>query len=223
VTEAGYEGPAVMRPNPIADSIQFVTGSALFYIFILLVLISLVVAAANLARDPGQRNIRDLSVFILRFFIGCMWWQQSLWKLPPLYTDHPDGSGGLRYWVDRMVDGAAFQIQSDFVTQIVQPHFFLFAPVVYACEVLIGNSLITGTAVRLFGLIGAAMAINLWLGLYHAHGEWPWTYFFLIVVILLFVIQRAGRSLGVDAFIARSLEEARHRGDLRSRILALVT
>ena len=168
MTEAGYERQAVMRPNPIADSIQFLTGSALFYVFILLVLISLIVAAVNLARDPGQRNLKDISVFVLRFFIGCMWWQQSLWKLPPLYTDHPDGSGGLRYWVDRMVDGAAFQIQSDFVTQIVQPHFFLFAPIVYACEVLIGISLITGTAVRLFGLIGAAMAINLWLGLYHA-------------------------------------------------------
>ena len=54
-----------------------------------------------------------------------MWWQQSLWKLPPTYTDHPDGSGGLRYWVDRMVDGAAFQIQSDFVQYVVQPHFLL--------------------------------------------------------------------------------------------------
>ena len=223
MNEAGYEGQAVMRPNPITDSIQFLTGSALFYVFILLVLISLILAAVNLARDSGQRNLKDLSVFVLRFFIGCMWWQQSLWKLPPLYTDHPDGSGGLRYWVDRMVDGAAFQLQSDFVTQIVQPHFFLFAPIVYASEVLIGISLITGTAVRLFGLIGAAMAINLWLGLYHARGEWPWTYFFLIVVMLLFVILRAGRSLGGDALIARSLDEARHGGDLRLRILALVT
>jgi hypothetical protein len=32
------------------------------------------------------------------------------------------------------------------------------------------------------------MAINLWLGLYHSRGEWPWTYFFLIVIQLLFVI-----------------------------------
>ena len=222
MTEAGYEGPAVMRPNPIADSIQFLTGSALFYVFILLVLISLIVAAVNLARDPGQRNLKDILVFVLRFFIGCMWWQQSLWKLPPIYTDHPDGTGGLRYWVDRSVDGAAFQIHSHFFQYVVIPHFFLFAPIVYATEVLIGVSLITGTAVRLFGLIGAAMAINLWLGLYHARGEWPWTYFFLIVVMLLFVIQRAGRSLGGDALIARALEEAPRSGDLRSRILALV-
>ena len=139
-----------------------------------------------------------------------MWWQQSLWKLPPTYTDHPDGTGGLRYWVDRMVDGAAFQLQSDFVQYVVQPNFLLFAPVVYATEVFIGASLMTGTLVRLSGLLGAAMAINLWLGLYHSRGEWPWTYFFLIVVQLLFVLQNAGRSLGGDAFIAR-LRRSAHR------------
>jgi uncharacterized membrane protein YphA (DoxX/SURF4 family) len=212
-----------MRPNPIADAVEFLAGSALFYVFILLVVASLIIAALNLSRDPRQRNLKDISVFVLRFFIGCMWWQQSLWKLPPTYTDHPDGSGGLRYWVDRMVDGAAFQIQSDFVHYVVQPNFLLFAPVVYATEVLIGVSLMTGTAVRLFGLIGAAMAINLWLGLYHARGEWPWTYFFLIVVQLMFVLHRAGRSLGGDALIVRSLEQARGRNDLQSRILARIT
>jgi hypothetical protein len=212
-----------MRPNPIDDAIQFLTGSALFYVFILLVVASLVIASLNLIRDPGQRNLKDITTFVLRFFIGCLWWQQSLWKLPPTYTDHPDGSGGLRYWVDRMVDGAAFQLQSDFVHHLVQPYFLVFAPIVYATEVFIGASLMTGTAVRLSGLLGAAMAINLWLGLYHARGEWPWTYFFLIVVQLMFVLQRAGRSLGGDALIARSLEKAPEKTDLRSRILALIT
>ena len=212
-----------MRPNPIADAIEFLTGSSLFYVFILLVAASLIIAGINLSRDPGQRNIKDISIFVLRFFIGCMWWQQSLWKLPPTYTDHADGSGGLRYWVDRMVDGAAFQLQSDFVHYVVQPHFLAFAPIVYATEVFIGASLMTGTAVRLSGLLGAAMAINLWLGLYHSRGEWPWTYFFLIVIQLMFALQRAGRSLGGDALIARSLEKATEKNDLRSRILALIT
>jgi len=212
-----------MRPNPITDAIQFLAGSALFYIFILLVIASLVIAGFNLIRDSDQRNLKDLSSFILRFFVGCMWWQQSLWKLPPTYTDRPDGSGGLLYWVDRMVDGAAFQPQSDFVQYVVQPHFLLFAPIVYATEVFIGISLMTGTAVRLSGLLGAAMAINLWLGLYHAHGEWPWTYFFLIVVQLMFAIHRSGLSLGGDALIARYMEKASSRHDLQSRILALIT
>jgi len=212
-----------MRPNPIADAVQFLTGSTLFYVFILLVVVSLIVAAVNLGRDPPQRSLKSLSIYILRFFIGCMWWQQSLWKLPPTYTDNPDGSGGLRYWVDKMVDGAAFQIQSDFVHYVVQPYFLLFAPIVYSTEVAIAVSLITGTAVRLGGVLGAAMAINLWLGLYHTRGEWPWTYFFLIVIQLMFAIDRSGRSLGVDALIARHLAKTSERRDARSRILTLIT
>jgi uncharacterized membrane protein YphA (DoxX/SURF4 family) len=212
-----------MRPNPIADAINFLSGSALFYVFALLVIASLLIAGINLARDAQQRNIKDLVTYVLRFFIGCMWWQQTLWKLPPTYTDLPDGSGGLRYWVSKMVDGAAFSLQSDFVQYIVQPNFLLFAPIIYATEVFIGVSLITGTAVRLSGIIGAAMAINLWLGLYSTHGEWPWTYFFLIVVELMFALNRAGRSLGVDALIVHRLREASTQWGWRSRILAMVT
>ena len=212
-----------MRPNPIADVVQFLTGSTLFFVFIAIVAIGLAIAAINLSRDPAQRSLKSLSIYILRFFIGCMWWQQSLWKLPPNYTDNPDGSGGLRYWVDKMVDGAAFQIQSDFVHYVVQPYFLLFAPIVYSVEVLIGVSLITGTAVRLGGVLSAAMAINLWLGLYHTRGEWPWTYFFLIVIQLMFAIDRSGRSLGVDALIARHLAKTSERPDARSRILTLIT
>jgi hypothetical protein len=212
-----------MRPNPIADALQFLTGSTLFFVFIAVVAISLAIAAINLLRDPSQRSLKDLSTFALRFFIGCMWWQQSLWKLPPTYTDHADGSGGLRYWVDRMVDGSAFQLQSDFVHSVVQPYFLLFAPIVYATEVFIGLSLITGTAVRVSGLLGAAMAANLWLGLYHAHGEWPWTYFFLIVIQLMFALYQAGLSLGGDALIARHLNTHPRRHETLSRILVLIS
>jgi uncharacterized membrane protein YphA (DoxX/SURF4 family) len=212
-----------MRPNPIDDAIHFVSGSALHYVFVLLVVASLVVAGVNLARDAGQRNVKDIATYVLRFFIGCMWWQQTLWKLPPTYTDLPDGSGGLSYWVSKMVDGAAFQIHSDFVQYVVQPNFLLFAPVIYATEVFIGVSLMTGTAVRLSGLVGAAMAINLWLGLYSTHGEWPWTYFFLVVIQLMLALHRAGRSLGVDALIAHRLQETPDERGWRSRVLPLIT
>jgi uncharacterized membrane protein YphA (DoxX/SURF4 family) len=219
---ATFKGSQAMRPNPITDAVQFLTGSTLFYLFILIVVASVVIAGINLSRDPEQRNLKHFTNFVLRFFIGCLWWQQSLWKLPPTYTDLPDGSGGLRSWMGAMVEGAAFQIHADFVQYIVLPHFLLFAPVVWATEVFIGVSLITGTAVRLSSLLGAAMAINLWLGLYHFRNEWPWTYFFLIVIQLMFLIQNPGRSLGGDALIARHLERTRAH-DLRSRILALIT
>ena len=212
-----------MRTNPFSDSVDFLFHSALWWIFVILVVASLVIAFVNLARDENQRNLKHLSTYGLRFFIGCMWWQQTLWKLPPTYTDLPDGSGGLRYWVSKMVTGAAFPWHSDLVQSVVQPHFLLFAPLVYAAEVFIGISLMLGLAMRFGALLGALMAINLWLGLYRTPNEWPWTYFFLIVIQLLFVVYHAGRSLGADALIRERLREARASADWRSRLLALIT
>ena len=56
---------------------------------------------------------------------------------------------------------------------------------------------------RLGALLGALMAANLWLGLYSAPGEWPWTYVFLLLLQLLFLILPPGRSLGMDALMRR--------------------
>jgi uncharacterized membrane protein YphA (DoxX/SURF4 family) len=69
--------------------------------------------------------------------------------------------------------------------------------------VAIAVSLILGLATRLGAALGALMAINLWLGLYDAPGEWPWTYMFLVVLQVIYLIDPPGRSLGVDALVWR--------------------
>jgi len=97
---------------------------------------------------------------------------------------------------------AAIPLQGDFVNNIVLPHFYLFAPAVYALEALTAVSLMLGIFVRLWGVVGALQIANLWLGLYNAEGEWPWTYFFLLVLMLIFAIHQYGRSLGLDAIRA---------------------
>jgi uncharacterized membrane protein YphA (DoxX/SURF4 family) len=142
--------------------------------------------------------------------------------LPPHYTDHPDQplTTGLYYWMTVMGKSAAIPLQADFVNNIVLPHFYLFAPIVYAAEVLTAVSLILGCFVRLFGIIGALQILNLWLGLYSAPGEWPWTYFFLLVVMLIFALHRYGRSLGLDAIMVARLGERR---SLMRTIIALAS
>jgi len=143
-----------------------------------------------------------------RLLIGCMWWEQTLWKLPPFYTDHPEsrfGETGLPYWMGVEGKSAAIQLQADLVNNVVLPHFYLFAPIVYGLETLTAVSLLLGLFVRFWGLLGALQILNLWLGLYNAAGEWPWTYFFLLLLQLIFTVHRYGRSLGLDAIIvARS-------------------
>ena len=85
----------------------------------------------------------------------------------------------------------------------LKPRITVFGPLVYAIEVLIGVSLMLGLFSRAGATLGALMAINLWLGLYSAPGEWPWTYGFLVIIQLLFVLDPPGRSLGADVWLGR--------------------
>jgi hypothetical protein len=202
-----------MKHDPISDVIDFFQRPGLTtVIFWLLVLGSIAIAVYVFSTMPEQRRFEHVGNWIFRLLIGCMWWQQTLWKLPPYYTDHPDqpfGATGLAYWMGLLGKSAAIPLQADFVNNIVLPHFYVFAPIVYAAEVLTAVSLILGVFVRLWGLIGALQILNLWLGLYNAEGEWPWTYFFLLVLQLIFALHRYGRSLGLDALIAKR-SQARH-------------
>jgi uncharacterized membrane protein YphA (DoxX/SURF4 family) len=198
-----------MNPDPITDVLDFLRHPAWTTgVFWFLGLASVVIALYAFATIPSQRRATYICDFVFRFLIGAMWWQQTLWKLPPSYTDHPEqpfGETGLAYWMGVMGKSAAIPAQADFVNNIVLPHFYLFAPLVYALEVLTAISLLLGIFVRLWGLIGALQILNLWLGLYSAQGEWPWTYFFLLVLMLIFALHRYGRRLGLDAIIvARS-------------------
>ena len=215
-----------MKPNPFSDVLAFVTepgfATAVFW---LLVLASVLIAAYVWRRLPEQRKVSTLVQWSFRLVIGAFWWQQSLWKLPPFYTDHPEaafGETGLAYWMGLVGQHAAIPLQADFVNNIVLPHFYLFAPIVYAAEVLTGASLMLGAFVRLFAVIGALQILNLWLGLYSAPGEWPWTYFFLFLLQLMFAVHCYGRSLGIDA-ILNAERVRRSKTGIIGRFLAAAT
>ena len=112
-----------MHRNPISDAVDFllqpVWTTAVFW---LLVLASIAVAVYAFRTVPGQRSLEHVGNWAFRFLIGCMWWQQSLWKLPPFYTDHPEqpfGDTGLAYWIGVMGKSAAVPLQADFVNNIV--------------------------------------------------------------------------------------------------------
>lgn len=194
-----------MNSDPLSDVLTFLVRPGWpTPVFWLLLFTSIAVAAYILRTMPEQRSLGHIGSWLIRVLVGCMWWQQTLWKLPPFYTDHPDqpfGATGLAHWM--MIEGksAALPWQADFVNHIVLPHFYLFAPAVYGLEALTAVSLILGLFVRLGGVVGALQVVNLWLGLYNAWGEWPWTYFFLLLLMADFALHHRGRSLGLDAII----------------------
>ncbi len=187
-----------MRENPLGNAWSFLTDDRwLTPVFWLLLLGAAVAAVLAWRGDPTQRSVRHIGICLLRIIVGMMWWQQSLWKVPPHYD------WGLIHWMEVMVEHASTQLQSNLVRDIVLPNIAVFGPLVYAIEVAIAGSLILGLFTRLSSAFGALMAINLWLGLYNAPNEWPWTYMFLVVLELLFLLDPPGRSLGIDALLWR--------------------
>jgi uncharacterized membrane protein YphA (DoxX/SURF4 family) len=165
---------------------------------------SVVIAALAWRAEPAQRTARAVGLWVLRVLVGSMWWQQSLWKIPPNFD-------GLRYWMQQEVAHAAVPLQSAFVADLVLPNLGLFGPLVYLIEVAIGVSLLLGLFSRVGALVGALMGVNLWLGLYSAPGEWPWTYMFLIIIQMLFVIDPPGRMLGADVLVWRRVGDGAER------------
>jgi uncharacterized membrane protein YphA (DoxX/SURF4 family) len=181
-----------LRPNPLQDAVAFLSmPRAPTVIFWLLLVGSCAIAVAALRADRAQRTAQHIGIWLLRLIAGSMWWQQSLWKIPPNYD-------GLIYWMKQMVDHASIPLQAQLVQDIVLPNMVLFGPLVYAVEVLIAVSLMLGLLTRIGAGLGALMALNLWFGLYSAPGEWPWTYGFLVIIQMLFVLDPPGRSLGAD-------------------------
>ncbi len=193
------------------------------YVFWPLLLAAVAVAVYNLIVDGRQRTIKEIWMCCARILIGSMWWQQTLWKLPPYYTDLPSvPNSGLKHWMIEMVHSAAFSLQSSFVEKIVLPHFNIFAPIVYGMEVFIAATLILGLFTRVGASLGALMAINLWLGLYRSPSEWPWTYFFLIVLQVTFAVLSAGRSLGFDTIIAGRMARRPEPKGMMGRVMRAI-
>ena len=107
-----------MTPNPLTDAVHFLVHPAWpTAIYWLLLIGSIAVALYAWRNIPSQRSWRNVGDWLCRFFIGTMWWQQTLWKLPPLYTDNPSDplNSGLHYWMAREGQSAAIPLLGDFV------------------------------------------------------------------------------------------------------------
>lgn len=181
------------EPNSLTDLVAFLSKPDWpTPVYWALLIASCFIAFRMWQRKPVQRNAYALGQWALHVVVGTMWWQGSLWKVPPNFD-------GLKYFMQEIVDHASIPLQASLVRTVVLPNSGVFGWLVYLTEALIAVSLILGFLTRPFALLGLAMAVNLWLGLYSAPGEWPWTYGFLVIIQAWFVIDPPGRYLGLDA------------------------
>lgn len=197
-----------MRTNPFNDSWEFLIGVTnphlgtgnwrflLVAIFWAALIASIWIARKNWQADPSQRTPVHLWTWFFRVVIGVMWFEGSLWKLPI-------PSGGFLYWMEQIVQTAAFDFHRNLVQTVLIPNYGLFNVPVFLAEMGMALSFMLGFKVRAFAVIGMLFTAHLYFGLYRHPAEWPWLFIFLIFVQGFFLIHAAGRSLGLDALIRR--------------------
>src|SRR5262249_4627134 len=168
---------------------------------------SIVIAWRNWYQDPTQRSLEHLTTWFIRAIMGCMWFQSSLWKLPlPV-------SGAFQYWTEQVTRYAAFSWHRWLAANVLLPFIEFINPVVFLTELSIGIALILGFMVRPMTIVGMLFVLHLWLGLYHQPNEWMWNYIFLFFVQCFFIINNAGKSLGLDALLSgRRRSKSRDEG-----------
>lgn len=156
----------------------------------------------NASTAPITLTGRSLIILALvRIFVGYLWFQQLFWKLPPDFA-------GLHMYVAReglytFVPGYSWIIQHIFL-----PNFILLGAGTWTAELLVGISLLLGVFSRFGALLATLLAVQLYVGLAIAPGEWYWTYGMLVLLGIAMAAIPAGRRLGIDQWLAPRLQAA---------------
>lgn len=151
--------------------------------------------SASLPARPvilGERSLWLLA--LVRLLTGWLWFQQLFWKMPPDFT-------GLHRYVAKegtatFIPGYAFLIQ-----QVFLPHFVLLGAFTWGAELAVALFLLFGLLSRLGALLSTILALQLYVGLSAAPGEWYWTYGMLVLLSLALLAVPTGRRLGFDQWL----------------------
>lgn len=175
--------------------------------------------------DGESRGIRDLALWVglYRIALGIMWLQMALQKAP--WITGPEGRpyGWLYGYIWKEINNPTFGFYTDFLQGVILPNFNFFGFMTFVTEITIGISLVLGLLVPLIGgLGGTLMQTNIMLGSYSIPGEWFWLWPLLIGSHIIFMMGRAGRRLGLDGPISRSLARSPGSPGALRRILPYI-
>jgi hypothetical protein len=154
-------------------------------------------------------GIRDLALWVglYRIALGIMWLRMALQKAPWIISEGKP-YGWLYGYILQEIEHPTFAFYTAFLKNLVLPYFHIFGLLTFIVEMMIGISLVLGFLVPLIGgLGGTLMQINIMFGSYSIPGEWGGTWLLLIGSHIVFMMGRAGRRLGLDGWIAKSVTE----------------
>ena len=137
------------------------------------------------------------ALVLLRVYLGVVFLVSALSKLQQDFTP------GLTGFVQQVALQKAHQFYRPFLEQVVLPNAPVFAALVTWAELFVGVTLILGLLTRLSAAVVLVLALNYMF----AKGVWFWTPSSndaaFVAIALALLIGAAGRTLGLDAFLAR--------------------
>lgn len=142
---------------------------------------------------------RDVSlnwIALLRVLMGLVFlttWLSNLSK--GLYGD------GFLPFIQSWADGTDFRWYAAFLYEVVIPNIEILRVVQVVTEGLLMSLFLTlGLLTPLSAAAAWFFVVNLFLASFGT-GEWPWTYVMMGVMLAIIALTRAGRSLGLDAWL----------------------
>ena len=134
----------------------------------------------------------------LRIFIGLLFletWVENLYK--GLY------GAGYAPFLEKWAATSSIGPYADFLRTVVIPHAALFRTTQMVVElVVMGTCLLVGFCTPVAATVASLFALNLLLASFGT-GEWYGTYLMMIALLVVVGASHAGRTLGVDAALAR--------------------
>ncbi len=96
---------------------------------------------------------------------------------------------------------------ASFIEAVVLPIRSAFAPFQLVGEFLLGLFLLLGVLTPLTSLVAGFFILNTFLATF-GH-DWPWSYALILGILFVVFFTKAGRSLGVDAWLLQKRGEPR--------------
>lgn len=152
------------------------------------------------ATDAVPRN-QAVGAVVLRLVLGVLWAYNVGWKRPPNFGQ--GGSGGLFGFTSEAVSHPVFAPFTWAVQHVVLPNFQAFGYGVLLAETALAVLLLTGWQIRLVALLGVAQSLAIGFSVAYAPGEWPWSYWLMVIAHLALLFSSSGRYAAVDAVRAR--------------------
>ena len=142
---------------------------------------------------------------LLRMMIGLMFlttWASNLLK--GFYT--PDG---LQIFFTQVFPQSQNPLTwyAAFINTVILPSRGVFAPFQLIAEFGLGLALLVGLFTPLFSLAGIFFLLNTFLATF-GH-DWPWAYAMPVGILGVCFLARAGRSVGLDAYLRQRFGEPR--------------